>query len=97
MDNPRADFEPFIRRVYDNLADFHSDKILYLNAPDDVLISRKSMDQTRGRGFFDEFLERFRATELEFFRQLGAEILETGHLSETAVLGLVREKLGPGL
>lgn len=96
MDNPRPDFEPFIQRVYDNLAGFHSDKIIYLNAPDDVLVSRKSIDQTRARGFFDEFLERFRKRELEFFCQLGAETLETGHLNETAVFDLVREKLGLG-
>lgn len=87
------DYESFIKRVYTNLAEIQSDKIIYLTAPDSILVERKESDRTRTRSFFHDYMMNFRKKELEYFQRQGAVVLETDHLSASEVFELVKKIL----
>ncbi len=58
-----------------------SNLIIYLDANDKLLYSRKKNDKSRSRNFFDKYMKNFREEEKKYFKSLNAHFIETDLLT----------------
>ncbi len=58
-----------------------SNLIIYLDANDKLLFSRKKNDKSRNRNFFDKYMKNFREEEKKYFKSLNAHFIETDLLT----------------
>jgi len=58
-----------------------SNLIIYLDANDKLLYSRKKNDKSRSRNFFDKYMKNFRDEEKKYFKSLNAHFIDTDLLT----------------
>jgi len=91
LEFPDSKDNSFIDKVSCMVGDSLSDLIVYLDASDEVLRSRKNRDSTRGRGFFEQYIQNYRVKEREHFLDIGAHIIQTDHLAVDQVASKIEE------
>ena len=79
------------------LRNHFSDLIVYLDASDITLYSRKAQDESRSRSFFDEYMKYYRAKEREHFINLDSIVISTDFLSPNDVAKKIGEEISKAL
>ncbi|MGP1907995.1 AAA family ATPase [Metabacillus sp. JX24] len=74
------DVENELQNELQELRECRSDYILYLDANEETLRSRKQNDKTRGRSTFEQSLKIY-SFEKEWFKQFNTRVVDVNHLT----------------
>ncbi|MGH4036772.1 MAG: hypothetical protein ACRQFF_02865 [Sphaerochaeta sp.] len=91
LEFPNCKDNSFVDKVSCMVGDSLSDLIVYLDASDEVLNLRKTYDDTRSRGFFEQYIQNYREKEREYFLDIGAHIIQTDHLEVDQIAFKIEE------
>ncbi len=73
-------------QMKENMKDNFSDICIYLDASDEILLSRKLHDESRSRNFFDTYMFNYKNSEKEYFLKNNAIFINTNEMNKHDII-----------